>query len=140
MNKLQLSNSQKIRWQFLAFTLEKISNSGELEGICKLSIWCSARARLMIETLSVSFACDVEHAHNHVNCTSFHVGLNYMINLICSRIYDAFDQNFMCFCSLFYCWFIFSFDRLFRFSCQTVLFYWFPCWILRQFDFSSNIG
>ena len=51
----------------------------------------------MIETLSVSFACDVEHAHNHVNCTSFHVGLNYMINLICSRIYDAFDQNFMCF-------------------------------------------
>ena len=37
MNKLQLSNSREIRRQFLAFTLEKISNSGEVKGISKLS-------------------------------------------------------------------------------------------------------
>ena len=61
----------------------------------------------MIGTLSVSSAC---HAHNHDRVLhSLSCQANISINLMCSRIYDAFDQM--------------TFDRLLRFSLLTVLLY-----------------
>ena len=83
----------------------------------------------MIGTLSVSSA---SHAHNHervlhkLSCQA-----NIGINLMCSRIYDAFDQKPRNISSLFHVFMfiilyslkvIFSFfDRLLRFSLLTVL-------------------
>ena len=87
MNKLQLSNSREIRRQFLAFTLEKISNSGEVKGISKLSIWCSARAD---DRNTFSFVCVwCETCTPLCFAVAFMSGL-YMINSICSCIHDAF--------------------------------------------------
>ena len=87
MNKLQLSNSREIRRQFLAFTLEKISNSGEVKGISKLSIWCSARAD---DRNTFSFVCVwCETCTPSCFAVAFMSGL-YMINSICSCIHDAF--------------------------------------------------
>ena len=57
----------KIRRQYLAFTLDKISNPGELKGISKLSILFSAGAvDRNAFSLSVSSACHMEHVHNRV--------------------------------------------------------------------------
>ena len=77
----------KIRRQPLEFTLDKISNSRELNGISKLSIWSCASAD---HRNTFSFICVSCGA-----CTQSYFAQalisGWYINLICFRIYDLFD-------------------------------------------------
>ena len=76
----------------------------------------------MIETLSVSFACHVEHVQNRflhkLSCRAY--VLTWFASVFISYVYVyyfIFWKQFL------------LFDRLLRFSFQTLLLYWFPCWI-----------
>ena len=89
----------------------------------------------MIETLSVSFACHVEHVQNRflhkLSCRAY--VLTWFASVFISYVYVyyfIFWKQFL------------LFDRLLRFSFQTLLLYLFPCWIsLKNFvrsEISSN--